>query len=170
MDTTSASSPRERGCSPGEPDSADPDQIFPARAGVFPDQTACRDRYPDLPRESGGVPMVYRFDEESMTSSPRERGCSPDSCVHARSEPIFPARAGVFPTGTRPHLPRPYLPRESGGVPLRVHQGYLIDLSSPRERGCSHKRVLGLQAVLIFPARAGVFPWYRKENKSANCS
>ena len=154
----SRSSPRERGCSSIWMAHRAIDEIFPARAGVFPRAGCRRSRGAHLPRESGGVPTPFVISLSSVLSSPRERGCSsfPGRTLHC--DIIFPARAGVFPADVAVRHRSVDLPRESGGVPPDWSISYHKYGSSPRERGCSRPLDGHGHHECIFPARAGVFP------------
>ena len=49
-------------------------------------------------------------------------------------------------------------PRVRGDVPQLVQNVFLIEPFSPRARGCSVLAWLGVEAVGVFPACAGMFP------------
>ncbi len=150
------SSPRERGWSPGARPRRRRPGIFPARAGVVPPGRRARRRHRDLPRASGGGPSSTATRLSFVPSSPRERGWSRvDDALRARRV-IFPARAGVVPSGARSTATGTYLPRASGGGPAPITGTVCRPGSSPRERGWSQRERPVVDAVPIFPARAGV--------------
>ena len=114
--------------------------VFPARAGVFPTPRSPTPRALCLPRASGGVPRLRNPVTVSSTSSPRERGCSGRAAVDQPAAVVFPARAGVFPTGSRPKPPAPRLPRASGGVPTTAPGQTSSTRRLPRASGGVPKR------------------------------
>ena len=91
------SSPRERGCSGVAAVRAIPDDVVPARAGLFPRSSDGRVVRNGRPRASGAVPAAKVSETNAKTSSPRERGCSPAVRVLEVEGVVVPARAGLFP-------------------------------------------------------------------------
>ena len=152
------SSPRERGCSRAGLVNLCGIRVFPARAGLFPARWASAPGQSGLPRASGAVPLWARLDCVEAESSPRERGCSHPHVAADDIDLVFPARAGLFPQGKRLPATPAGLPRASGAVPGDRLAQLECPRSSPRERGCSRLRALSGKTVLVFPARAGLFP------------
>ena len=72
-------------------------QIFPAHAGVFPEESNETVHYRYLPRTRGGVSITISEDDFLNESSPHTRGCFCASSSTFRTRKIFPAHAGVFP-------------------------------------------------------------------------
>ena len=70
---------------------------------------------------------------------------------------VFPAQAGVFPTGTTAGRGSCSIPRASGGVPELTAPADSPEPYSPRKRGCSFPCKKFLSKKLVFPAQAGVF-------------
>ncbi len=153
-----ASSPRERGSSPGPLQAGHRLLVVPARAGVIPDgyeQSLDLDR---RPRASGGHPIIEARDGMVVESSPRERGSSPLRLVHLQRRGVVPARAGVIRPPPATPSPPPSRPRASGGHPLAAASRAVCRESSPRERGSSCSRGPLGRVGLVVPARAGVIP------------
>ena len=94
---------------------------------------------------------------EFSASSPRKRGCFCWSCSSFFSGFVFPAQAGVFPTGLILIRLEERLPRASGGVSFYASQKTPAGLSSPRKRGCFRIRTYASSEIDVFPAQAGVF-------------
>ena len=156
--TALSSSPRERGCSI---ERTLPDRwtnVVPARAGVFRCPLFWPASVGSRPRASGGVPRTTAARPETPPSSPRERGCSPEQPALACGPSVVPARAGVFPSGSRQAILLRSRPRASGGVPADTVAALGEHQSSPRERGCSAGLGPVHRRAEVVPARAGVFP------------
>ena len=152
------SSPRERGCSGHHVAARRPPRVVPARAGLFRTWARPPPRCRSRPRASGAVPAVPFTLARAFLSSPRERGCSGVRPVLDAGVPVVPARAGLFRSRARSCVHSSCRPRASGAVPNIPQSWFVMDRSSPRERGCSplggNERVV----VLVVPARAGLFP------------
>ena len=114
----SQSSPRKRGCFRVAHDLRQTFQVFPAQAGVFPCCSLLCPCSRSLPRASGGVSRQADSLLSSLLSSPRKRGCFRPSRSTDHAAMVFPAQAGVFPTGGRLMSESLSLPRASGGVSL----------------------------------------------------
>ncbi len=71
---------------------------------------------------------------------------------------MLPARAGLFPTPGRTTSATPCAPRASGAVPGSRWSPSGGTSCSPRERGCSRRRVPVDLREDVLPARAGLFP------------
>ena len=131
--------------------------VVPAHAGVF--RASCRGptRRCRRPRARGGVPVIEALNREQQRSSPRTRGCSPMRPASAVSVAVVPAHAGVFPRPGHRRRTAARRPRARGGVPYRSALRGVVRESSPRTRGCSPHRVLGVVPHGVVPAHAGVF-------------
>ena len=163
------SSPRKRGCFRDAGATVVGAKVFPAQAGVFPDRRSVRSKRASLPRASGGVSPVLAATGGGVRSSPRKRGCFSAWLEPGTSRAVFPAQAGVFRSRESTE-PRPVrLPRASGGVSqLRVF-ATLVQLSSPRKRGCFYRLPLWTAAAIVFPAQAGVFPADVRRDPADGC-
>ena len=75
----------------------------------------------------------------------------------AVSVAVVPAHAGVFPRPGHRRRTAARRPRARGGVPYRSALRGVVRESSPRTRGCSPHRVLGVVPHGVVPAHAGVF-------------
>ena len=71
-------------------------EVFPAYAGVFPDETGTIEGYASLPRIRGGVSAVLVLGVKARGSSPHTRGCFPLPQPAGGCRGVFPAYAGVF--------------------------------------------------------------------------
>ena len=124
---------------------------------MFP-EAGVRVRFPpSFPRASGDVPQSRFFFEAIKKFSPRERGCSGLRQDFRFGFYVFPARAGMFPGVTALVPRRRCFPRASGDVPVTEDSAGNIIVFSPRERGCSQEKLVGLERRNVFPARAGMF-------------
>ena len=121
--------------------------VFPAFAGVFP-------TWRSSPRPS-------------PRSSPRSRGCFWLKGNEPSGDRVFPAFAGVFLGIRATAAISSSLPRVRGGVSFLRLCLSADSLSSPRSRGCFRHGPRPLQAHLVFPAFAGVFP---TETYKRSCS
>ena len=92
-------SPRTRGCSYSCMTPKSAWAVFPAHAGMFRSLTnrsvACR----CFPRARGDVPSDYRGCLPGHWFSPRTRGCSLIAELDLNETEVFPAHAGMFPSG-----------------------------------------------------------------------
>ncbi len=151
-------SPRVRGCSPGY--EGDPRRlaVVPARAGLFPEPIQPDRQRCSGPRACGAVPVSHAKWALFDWWSPRVRGCSRVHVQQPVGGLVVPARAGLFPgqrvlrgSGVRG-------PRACGAVPQNVQSAVVGSAWSPRVRGCSPIGLRVDQALVVVPARAGLFP------------
>ena len=73
--------------------------MLPASAGIFPDEGGNMEINTDAPRKRGDVPLAALSAESHDICSPQARGCSHLEHEKARTNPMLPASAGMFPTG-----------------------------------------------------------------------
>ena len=73
--------------------------------------------------------------------------------------PLFPARAGVFPSMGKRLPPNAPLSRACGSISRIPAPSALTRISFPRVREYFHLRVQLVRSHKLFPARAGVFPY-----------
>ena len=105
----------------------------------------------------GDVPPETTFFPLKDTFSPRARGCSQTCAQRILDYGVFPACAGMFPSGPHPPHSRHSFPRVRGDVPSFL-DGYEEVLPfSPRARGCSSQRRSRPAQLQVFPACAGMF-------------
>ena len=93
------SSPQARGCFPYKSFSASVKLVFPAGAGVFLCCFGIGGIQFGLPRRRGGVSDSLATAATGGWSSPQARGCFLGAGADGPFENVFPAGAGVFPTG-----------------------------------------------------------------------
>ena len=139
--------------------------VFPAYAGVVPAPLAHQYCHCCLPRIRGGGPQEVDFWATVEASSPHTRGWSQLIQRHPSNGTVFPAYAGVVPQCTITLAPSRCLPRIRGGGPGGFAYGSLMSQSSPHTRGWS--RCVGVTRMWghVFPAYAGVVPFYRFPNE-----
>ena len=152
------SSPRTRGCSHARQERPPWESVFPAHAGVFPDNRCRVAGERRLPRARGGVPGLGVPVYKAAPSSPRTRGCSHGTHTPLVTLSVFPAHAGVFPCWSSGASSGICLPRARGGVPASFVMNVSYSSSSPRTRGCSRTIFRIVRVDQVFPAHAGVFP------------
>ena len=137
----------------------DTETVFPAYAGVFLARPGICGHEDSLPRIRGGVSYGATIEYPFFASSPHTRGCFFTGLSAGAVRDVFPAYAGVFPSLTCTARCAFCLPRIRGGVSLR-HVGEVREVrSSPHTRGCFYMRSTLTEAISVFPAYAGVFPW-----------
>ena len=163
------SSPRERGCYPCTAGTGPAADVLPARAGVLPVGCSWRAVTVGPPRASGGASDVQRSAHAPRPSSPRERGCFLGRDAGAGRDRVLPARAGVLPLGAPSPLRGRCPPRASGGASWGERQYWVIQWSSPRERGCFRGRAAPSTARAVLPARAGVLPESPSRDERERC-
>ena len=150
-------SPRARGCSLCITVGQNLGLVFPACAGMFLTRPFTRLQIGGFPRVRGDVPKCNSKKAFLTAFSPRARGCSFVAATRTPPLRVFPAHAGMFPTGltTRPTLI--CFPRARGDVPMQVNTTISLSAFSPRTRGCSEAPGCPGAGILVFPAHAGMF-------------
>ncbi len=143
-------SPRVRGCSLSRYNLTASDVVVPARAGLFPSATPSGHCLTGGPRACGAVPVSHAKWALFDWWSPRVRGCSRGLVVPARAG-LFPGQRVLRGSGVRG-------PRACGAVPQNVQSAVVGSAWSPRVRGCSPIGLRVDQALVVVPARAGLFP------------
>ena len=150
------SSPPRRGCFCRLDSVFGADLVFPASAGVFPNDHQPASDAGCLPRLGGGVSATSFPSVSKSWSSPPRRGCFPCERHTTHLRRVFPASAGVFLTASGTEARSLRLPRLGGGVSCRFDpealwtglprlgggvssfrlRAMLKDESSPPRRGC----------------------------------
>ncbi len=133
-------SPRARGCSFTATLSVTARQVFPACAGMFPDQCSQYRLRWCFPRVRGDVPSNTSATAPCAPFSPRARGCSLAAALSPIPWRVFPACAGMFRPLPRDRERHHCFPRVRGDVPMAQLPLGPSTLFSPRARGCSEGR------------------------------
>ena len=155
-----AFSPRARGCSVFYTRNVRNTNVFPACAGMFPNATAKKLFKRRFPRVRGDVPRVTSMPWGWVSFSPRARGCSRWPTHRRLFLQVFPACAGMFPVTTAAMAAHGSFPRVRGDVPVLFSTTKNPPRFSPRARGCSLSPPPPWQRTAVFPACAGMFPFY----------
>ena len=150
-------SPHTRGCSLIHRHMPAPNGVFPAYAGMFLSAVGISSNSASFPRIRGDVPVALTPDYEFLPFSPHTRGCSQISRQRVVSVHVFPAYAGMFPPQLLPRAMGLCFPRIRGDVPGGYRGCYTIETFSPHTRGCSPITQAKIDAVVVFPAYAGMF-------------
>ena len=150
-------SPRARGCSHEDRTLRRGRCVFPACAGMFRGIILLNPPGMRFPRVRGDVPLDPKKLRKTYPFSPRTRGCSYRCGFGRFDEPVFPACAGMFPTGTPPGTPATRFPRVRGDVPEWTGVKKGGRRFSPRARGCSLHDDHPFCVCVVFPACAGMF-------------
>ena len=111
-------SPRARGCSHQNKNSAGGVLVFPACAGMFLGVRVSRVWRWSFPRVRGDVPIPPQCCPPWPQFSPRARGCSEYIFSLAAGPQVFPACAGMFLTYTDSRWSERRFPRVRGDVPF----------------------------------------------------
>ena len=133
--------------------------VFPARAGMDPEQALHDERLDRLPRTRGDGPLTIRSSPSMTVSSPHARGwtvLSPSSRPACR---VFPARAGMDPPRGGDQRQSRGLPRTRGDGPARRTTPENSQASSPHARGWTRRGHRPHARLRVFPARAGMDPF-----------
>ena len=130
-------SPHTRGCSPEARTHVLQPQVFPAYAGMFPHHMAGHSEPHGFPRIRGDVPAGTRIVVHSQLFSPHTRGCSCVTPSNKEFSAVFPAYAGMFPTGPHAGFETSRFPRIRGDVPEPRRIAHDQRPFSPHTRGCS---------------------------------
>ncbi len=155
--SSSAWSPRRRGCSEPALHAEWKGHVVPAQAGVFRPRATSGRRFTSGPRAGGGVPIPLASARRNSPWSPRRRGCSARVGSDHDGAGVVPAQAGVFRRRAVGHLHGRRGPRAGGGVPWCAHDRAHCPAWSPRRRGCSAARTPHDRDHSVVPAQAGVF-------------
>ena len=150
-------SPRTRGCSRLETLRVLLANVFPAHAGMFLEVRKNDVRLIGFPRARGDVPVRLPDAGVGGPFSPRTRGCSWLDSFGEERTAVFPAHAGMFPTGVDRGKRRVGFPRARGDVPFKSGLTAFSMRFSPRTRGCSYQPTGGPHHDQVFPAHAGMF-------------
>ena len=95
--------------------------VFPAGAGVIPEPRAKHETKWRFPRRCGGDPISLGFSLGFKTFSPQVRGWSRLTELYKRNKFVFPAGAGVIPSGKNLRYVTQSFPRRCGGDPPQKH-------------------------------------------------
>ena len=151
-------SPRARGCSSKTRLIVKSDRVFPACAGMFRTSSCLSKSNTSFPRVRGDVPLLLVCSPQSLSFSPRARGCSRLQKALETIPDVFPACAGMF---LRVHATVRFhtsFPRVRGDVPPIASIISEARRFSPRARGCSDGMRFCDHDLGVFPACAGMFP------------
>ena len=110
------SSPHARGCFPARIIPRMSAIVFPACAGVFPQDLQGHHNLSRLPRMRGGVSLLVLYTPRLPSSSPHARGCFFRLRRIVSTYEVFPACAGVFLSIQIASQMHEGLPRMRGGV------------------------------------------------------
>ena len=130
-------SPRARGCSCRSVDPAAVISVFPACAGMFPNEFIVQAQVHSFPRVRGDVPSRRQVWSHQCRFSPRARGCSQLCHMMLCHMRVFPACAGMFPGSEFLIQVELGFPRVRGDVPASRIRLSMVAGFSPRARGCS---------------------------------
>ena len=130
--------------------------VFPARAGM--DRLRTRSpRIPQrVPRPRGDGPTMWGGRLRLISCSPPARGWTDYPREQHRTNPVFPARAGMDRRRSRRAARPRSVPRPRGDGPYISPSGSPTRECSPPARGWTGDRRRDRAAVLVFPARAGM--------------
>ena len=130
--------------------------VFPAQAGMILSSSPLVPFLPRIPRTSEDDPSITHQMDGDNKYSPHKRGWSQYKFWQYLSLFVFPAQAGMIPTGClfAEHTLR--IPRARGDDPISHFHLCKQHLYSPRKRGWSQKN-WDLERILrVFPAQEGM--------------
>ena len=110
-------SPHARGCSADGGNRTSHFCVFPACAGMFRQHQCQQQTQPRFPRMRGDVPTKRLAGAWLSGFSPHARGCSGWFPIGEGEKKVFPACAGMFPTGGAKVGSEISFPRMRGDVP-----------------------------------------------------
>ena len=158
FELSQGSSPRVRGSSRARGDMRDLVRVFPAHAGIVPHHLERLDLVPSLPRTRGDRPSARLRMPSMRPSSPYTRRSSRDHPDRQARAAVFPAHAGIVPTGSLSRDRSGGLPRTRGDRPWIISPLGSPMTSSPHTRGSSRLHTAWRVLRAVFPAHAGIVP------------
>ena len=157
-DSAAEASPHTRGWTLAGLLIGEPDNGFPAHAGMDLPR-ACRWRPARrLPRTRGDGPGSEGLHAAMAQASPHTRGWTAQARELAQAEVGFPAHAGMDPRGGANAASAVRLPRTRGDGPAGVRGIHQRDLASPHTRGWTSRGRRSQRHRPGFPAHAGMDP------------
>ena len=130
-------SPHTRGCSANFWRAVKVVPVFPAYAGMFPDE-CCNQRHGcGFPCMRGDVPSLRLLASSPKPFSPRARGCSACCMLTAGMSTIFPAYAGMFRLSRWNRMRSPSFLHKHEDLPSLRTWNFSTGEYSPRKRGHS---------------------------------
>ena len=158
-------SPRPRGSTYTVDLNVDPEDGFPASAGIDSGLVAVAESRLGLPRVRGDRPRQQSSFLAAFWASPRPRGSTGLSAAAGRAGRGFPASAGIDPWTDRTRAPTCRLPRVRGDRPLRLQPPARQNMASPRPRGSTPVHCARSGRCCGFPASAGIDPQMKRQRK-----
>ena len=117
-----------------------------------------------FPRVCGVVPAYLGQLEQGDGFSSRRRGCSGAFLAFIAIFQLFPACAGLIPTGSGAQTHRVLFPALAGLFRAASKERRARKPFSPRMRGCSAQSIHAGDVHALFPAPAGLFLTVRREH------
>ena len=115
-----------------------------------------------FPRRRGDGPRGADPSRIRRAFSPQARGWTDARLHRIPGGEVFPAGAGMDPTGFTPRQPRGGFPRRRGDGPTGQEDGIIYHLFSPQARGWTRYTLLTKQLEQVFPAGAGMDPYHHR--------
>ena len=131
---------------------------FPAHAGMDPRWWRPAPAPSWLPRTRGDGPPAALTGFDVDQASPHTRGWTRTTDGGERTEPGFPAHAGMDPRRCWRRSARYGLPRTRGDGPAASSAGFFLAAASPHTRGWTADTAGAVASRMGFPAHAGMDP------------
>ena len=136
-------SPHTRGWTRRQPRGNQPQQGFPAHAGMDPRRSADTSSATRLPRTRGDGPLAEYAVRQADAASPHTRGWTRRAPASGTSVRGFPAHAGMDPTPCGCATDWRWLPRTRGDGPTRCPGRTCRRSASPHTRGWTQPTGVG---------------------------
>jgi len=111
-----------------------------------------------LPRTRGDRPVDTKYIPMAKGSTPHARGSTCRLSGFNTHILVYPARAGIDPSGAMSLASLASLPRTRGDRPLCLYHTRTFSGSTPHARGSTPCDVLPARVESVYPARAGIDP------------
>ena len=130
--------------------------VYPACAGIDPEQKS--PLYPParLPRMRGDRPLTSPLPSTARWFTPHARGSTVKRIVTGISPNVYPACAGIDLLSTYNFLAMFSLPRMRGDRPVRVPKDKEQAVFTPHARGSTSKKSANNRYKAVYPACAGI--------------
>jgi len=117
----------------------------------------------------GDPPNAFTADTTVQPSTPHARGSTPAVVLAIVGIKVYPACAGIHPSGSLSPDPKPCLPRMRGDPPCAHHYLNQTPQSTPHARGSTIISPRTPSFLRVYPACAGIHPTATLGQEKGRC-